>query len=386
MNIDDVKRPSPALVRQLVGEQVSQAPSPHPWPRVAALPISVRPGREPSPPRSRVLFVAVAASFVALLGALVLLGSRDEPDAPSDTPAHPATPAPIPLADVTDVADDQWVVPTEVPGEMEFQYAMRTGDGRRSVRAGTDATPELLTIHLEPAVPAGAAPDFSTVPIEAGFSEVRIGGRQWAVTSDVDGWHARPLAGSPSVVVHGSGSFSADAERLLGSLQVVPTELLPYPPLNPDGPMIEVAEYEFDGERWEFTVDEVNGYYCTRITETSGGASGSCGGALSSGVFASFAGGGGYTVEDGASVIRAEDSGVVRDDVARVEVEFIDGSVVSVEPTNPTDRFEGLRFWVVVADVRIAEGRSADNLTPVREIRAFDAADELLDTQRPVGG
>jgi hypothetical protein len=336
-----------------------------------------------------VLFVAVAASFVALLGALVLLGSRDEPDSPSNSLPSPPSVGPIPLADVTDVTDNQWVVPAEVPGEMEFQYAMRTGDGRRSVRAGTDATPELLTIHLEPAVPAGAAPEFSTVPIEAGFSEVRIGGRRWAVTSDVDGWHARPLAGSPSVVVHGSGSFGADAERLLGSLQVVPTELLPYPPLNPDGPMIEVAAYEFDGGRWVVSVEEANGYFCSRVSHGDGGGGGAgCGGSAApgSGVFASFVGGGGYLYLDGTSAVRAYDWGAVRDDVARVEVEFLDGSVVSVEPTNPTDRFEGLRFWVVAADVHLPEGRSADNLTPVRELRAFDAADELLDTQRPGEG
>lgn len=77
------------------------------------------------------------------------------------------------------------------------------------------------------------------------------------------------------------------------------------------------------------------------------------------------------------------------DDLAPASIaELLDvsvGSVVTVEPVNRTDRFEGLRFRVVVADVDLAEDQPFYSPTPGEEVRAFDAAGELLDTQRPGG-
>lgn len=362
--------PKRASLRRLVGEQIDMAPTAHPWESVAARIGDVEPESNPGKPNGthRWLRVGVAASVVALFVALVVVGARSEPDALSDASVTGQT-GPVALALVEEIGPDDWVVPKERPGEVEFQYAMRS-DEQRSVWLGTDGQPERFVIHigLDQQSAASAA-------------EVMTGSQVWHVTDDVGGWRAVRATGTP-VTVHGPGRFQVDGESILASLHVVATGALPFAPLDFDGPMTEVAVFDLDGDRYRLSVSEANGYFCTKVLSSAGGGGG-CGGPLTQGVFASFAGGGGYSHEFGSRSITAEDSGIVSNDVDRVEVEFIDGTVVSVPATNDTGRFEEYRFWIAVADVQLPDGQSAEDVVPVRELRAFDASGALLDTARP---
>jgi hypothetical protein len=69
-------------------------------------------------------------------------------------------------------------------------------------------------------------------------------------------------------------------------------------------------------------------------------------------------------------------------DVARIEVEFINGATASVAPQNTSDQFPDVLFWAVGAVVELEPGQDPDALNQVFvEIRADDGDGALLDTR-----
>lgn len=362
-----------AAVRQVVGDQVGAAPPPKPWAEVVSAACGVDAKRSGAAGfrRPRVVAVAAAACLVALVAGLVVVsrdGSTDRSAAPDD--ALPVTQ--VPLSQVDSLGPGDWVVPSAAPDEVDFLWATVRANSN-VVAMGDDPNRPSYVFEVTFPISRSTGP---TVPI--------VSETEWVMTALEIGWRTRRGVGPALVAVNGPGGFDDAAEALLDGLVVVSAEGLPQPPVDPDGPMTEVASFDIDGVVYTYSVVGTPAYACVRVDEAGLGASGYCGPFTAEGdVFASFTGGGGYTYTEDSDVIRATADGAVRSDVARVEVEFIDGTTVSVEPMNTSDVFPELRFWVVVADVNVPDLRSFENLTPVAEQRAFDADDTLLNRARP---
>ena len=91
---------------------------------------------------------------------------------------------------------------------------------------------------------------------------------------------------------------------------------------------------------------------------------------------------GGYSHADGSSEIEVINAGVAIPTVERVEVEFIDGTVVEATPTDLSGAFD-VEFWIVGATITLDDPDQAWSIvSTVTEIRAFDADGIQIATTR----
>lgn len=377
MTIDDQARePASDVLRRLVTEQVESRPPAPEWSTLGGVSKPDRRRRRP------VVGVAVAASIAGLIVGLIVLDGR-RPDAERSVATAHIDPAPEVaqrvLADVEQVAPDAFVVPAERPGSVEFQYAIRTpgpedGMTTRTVRAGNEQNPEALVVHVD----VGDRPPAFADPVD-------VGGREWLVSDGPGGWSAFTTVGESDISVYGSGRFFDEERSVLAELRVLPATSLQHPPLDPTASMIEVASSGSGGERGALQVQISNGYVCSR-TMFSSGSSGSCGSRLverAVSVFAEPPSGGNYDWVEGADVVAAAVSGIVYAEVASVDVEFTDGTTMSVAPVDESGTFDELRFWVLSAEVGVEPALAAAGADVVREVRAYDRDGELLEIARP---
>ncbi len=152
---------------------------------------------------------------------------------------------------------------------------------------------------------------------------------------------------------------------------MVPTERLPFPPLGDRAVGVEVASFDLDGVIQSFVVQESNGYWCTWIVSGPAGESGGCGATIDTSAALTIEAG--YSmVAEGADTAEVVSAGTVSAESARVEVEFGDGIVVEVIPTDFSGRFDH-KFWIAGSSVAV-DGRSVT-------VRSYAANGELLGTQ-----
>lgn len=326
---------------------------------------------------------AAAATMIGLVAGLVLIAGRDTGDEPA--PATVPTPKGPSLGDVDDVGAGAWVYPSVLPAGVEYAYPSRDpgSSTSRSISFVDAANSLIYVVTVDP----------------AGWDQARTGdvtaeelaGHPWQIRSVDDVWFATRHLDSTTVRLSTPVEFDDDARAFIEGLVVIDEADLPTPALDFDGDFVEVARYDgADGIAAAVRVSESNGYFCVKTYDGfGGGGGGGCVFSLSSGEVLS-----GVSIATGPTRegdgVRVDVASLARADVARVEVEFVDGAVVSTAPTDLSGRFD-VGFWIVAADVDVDVdvGLSEPHPppggidTPVAEIRAFDSTGAILDTYDP---
>jgi len=370
-------------IRQLVGEQVSNAPSTPNWDE-----ISHRSGpQKPDERRGRVLVGAVTVGLVALLvvGVAVIARSTSSTESINDgsresTEGTGVGSVPVLLSDTDALSSGDWVFPSWLPAGIEYQYALTDPFGKMAWFGSVEDSDQLM---MTTGFGAG----------ESGGEPVEIAGFEWSIISD-DGfgrWSATRQLGS-TVVTIGSSEVTGDSGiRLIEGLTIVPEDALPSPPLGCANQAVDVAEFGLYGagvaetnlgdRTFTFAVEESNGYLCSIVGSDSGGGSSCCERFDPDDQMTLVGGGVGSLVDDPTVVL--DSAGIVSLDVVRVEVDFINDVTVTVEPTDLSGTFDDSRFWVAAVEVELEPGRSADNIhSPILEVRGYDAEGVLLVTRR----
>lgn len=368
-------------VRDALGDMLGRAaPAP-----IDPPPSVVSAVRTADVPRHRLPISTIAAAGIALagLGGLVALAGRGDDETPAvvpvTTPPTTVPSGPRPLSEVDTLAPTDWVITTAIPEGYEYQYAIRrfrfgrSGDtevASRQIRYGepvADGTGAVLQITIDDP-PDGAA------------ETITIAGTDWQINRPgLRYWNATREIGETTITVSGRGEID---EAALAGLQVVDEDDLPFEPLGDPDDAVVVAQTEFAGETFSVEIERSGSYQCEYVSSESG-MSGGCGGRVDPGAVITASGG---TANDPGSrpgTVDAVQSGSVTADAAIVEVEFADGTVVRVEPTDLSGTFEE-RFWIAGATI----SNESQTILPVSEetlaaVRAFDAAGNLLGTAVP---
>jgi hypothetical protein len=336
--------------------------------------------------RRRWWAVSAAASVFALVVGLVLIAGRDTADDAISSTAP--TLKGRSLGDVDGIETDEWVYPSVVPDGVEYAYPSRdvVPHPARSIRfvSESDLVGYVVTVHPGEADLSLDGPSSEPVEVESHTTE-ELDGRVWEIVTIEDVWLATRHLDSTSVRVSGPAEFDGSARTFIEGLVVISEADLPSPPLGFDGEFVEVARYDSgDGLAAAVRVTESNSYFCMKIYDGfGGGGGGGCGksvpsGGVLSGINASTG------PASGREGVRIDAGGIARADVARIEVEFVDGTVVTTTPTDLSEQFD-VGFWVVAA-ISAIDNRKPDPPwsgvnTLLAEVRAYDAAGDLLDTQ-----
>ncbi len=294
-------------------------------------------------------------------------GNATQPDVPDGGAVLPR-----PLAAVDSLADDEWVIPTRLPDGIEFQYAADTDSGpdrSQTVLYGIGSSQVdqlILNASDQGPVPAGDVLD--------------VDGTEWTVSGDAGPRLAARRVGEVIVTVRGLGSTDDDAIGVLAGLVVVNDAGLPEPPIVFGESMTEVGVFAFDAREFTVKADGSNGWFCTGLFSGSGWGGGCASFFDPAGHIDAFQSGGSeYT--DGANEVLTNTSGLASLVTARVEVQWIDGTVTMVEPQNTSDRFTDVRFWATGMTIALEPAQVPDSLgESVVEVRAPDG-DLVPDTR-----
>lgn len=325
-----------------------------------------------------------AAAAVALLAAGVIgvmqIGGGNPDDLRDDgTATQPDVPdgdavLPRPLDAVDSLADDEWVIPTLLPDGFEFQYAAETStrsERSQMVLYGVGASQGnqlILSASEQQSAMAGKA--------------LVVDGIEWTISTEPGPRLASRRIGDAAIAIGGLSSIDDDVKDVLAGLVVVTDAGLPEPPIVFNDAMTEVGTFEADGRELTVTADGSNGWFCTALVAGSGWGGGCASFFDPAGHLAEYHSGGSESV-DGASEMLTNVSGFSSVETDRVEVEWIDGTVTSVEPRNTSDRFPDVRFWATGTTIGLAPGRSPDSMNEtVVEVRAYDVEGVLLATSR----
>ncbi len=276
------------------------------------------------------------------------------------------------LSEVDAIAAGEWLWPTVLPDDFDFQYANRNNNPSgdlKSVQFGA-------TGSLAGQFGLWVGPD---APSDDGRT-VEVAGRDWTITSSAGQARGTTAVGDRYVDIGGPVSETA-LIAVIDGLALVSEAQLPSTPLSYEDVMTDVGEFDINGEQVVMSVDESNGWFCTGTRSSTDGG----GGCVTyfdpaqtiSRYHASSVG-----LIESTSQLQMSTRGMASTDVARIDVEFINGATSSVVPQNTSGQFPGVRFWTVGAVVDVEPGQDPDAVNVVFvEIRAYDANGTLLATR-----
>lgn len=318
--------------------------------------------------------VAAGVMLVGLVGVLIgVVANRDRPSGTADDPA--SITAPMALAQSESLSSSEWVVATVLPDGVEYLFPLAgEGGASKTVWYGTrrtDGSSEQFRVSAGLQEPLGTG------------ESVDIDGDTWTVSqSGTGGWNAARPVGADVVSVSGPGSFDDTARAVLAGLVVIPESALPSEPLGPRERAIEVVTTEFGGLRHSLAVQESNGFACTWVSATDGSSSGGCGSFIDPSALLEITGGFSSQVED-SEMIEVASGGTVTKGATRVDVEFVDGTIVSATPSDLSGE-QDQNFWIVVANVGpdTRTGRVPTEQA-VKEARAYGADGRLIAAATP---
>lgn len=367
-------------VRDAIGDMLGRAaPAPSEPPASVIAAARTVDLRRPRPAIGTIAAVGVA---LAGLGGLFALAGREANEAPAAVPVTtpPTTVAsgPLPLSEVDTLGPTDWVITTAIPEGYEYLYAMRspsfgggdTGPTSRHIAYGetaADGTGTELVIWID-SPPDGAAETVTIAGIDWQIN--RSGLRRWNATRDI---------GGTAVTVSGQGDVDEEA---LAGLAVVDEADLPFEPLGDPDDAVVVAQTEFAGEMFRFEIERSGQHQCEWVSSETG-SGGGCGGRVDPDAVITIDGGAGSDPGRRPGTVDAVRSGSVTAAADIVEVEFADGTVVRVEPTDLSGLFRE-RFWIAGATIsNQSRSRVPVSEETVAAARAYDADGELLGTAVP---
>ncbi len=331
--------------------------------------------------RPRLLLVAAASALVAGTAGLVWVqNTRSEPTSTTQQPTSPpadqslpaVSPPAVSLSAVGEIATDQWLWPTAVPNGYEFQFADRNNHPTGDLQWINFGTKGSLTGQLSLLV----GPDD---PSSDKGKLVEMAGRNWTVTTSPGRARGTAAIGDRFVDVGGPVS-ETELLTIIDGLTLVAETQLPAAPLTYRNIMTDVGEFDVNGEQATMSVDESNGWYCT-ATRTAGVGGGGCATYFDPTMTISRYHSASFGVAESTSQLQMSTQGMASTDVARIDVEFINGVTSSVVPQNTSDRFPDVLFWTVGAIAALEPGQDPDAVNEVLvEIRAYSADGTLLAT------
>lgn len=317
--------------------------------------------------------VSARATRIAPFAVVLVLGALSSCRSDATSPSSRANGAEVgtPLFEAAEIGPGDWVVPTQEPDGIQIESTMSLMGKDTVLAIGEGSDIVRVSFGL-------------VAPVVFAGTDVDLDGVSWVVSEGPQMWEASTTTASTPIHVMGAGAFDSLAEDRLRGLVVVPTEELPFPPLESKGPsMVAVVSVEFADQTYELRAREENGYLCLRIepvdTAVCGDRidEGSSGGALVAGPGLID-----FQPEVGDTVVRVFNAGAVSDDVVRLDVELVDGSRMQTELSDPSEELSGLRFWLAVADLELAAPYADETpaIDPIVEWRAFDQGGRLIGT------
>jgi hypothetical protein len=313
--------------------------------------------------RPWVTAAAVALVVAGVVGLVAMVQGRSRPDDALSNPPPTTIAAVRQFAHVDRLESSDWVTAAAPPVGTEFLLARRDDEIRIVAYgpAGGD-DPELRLII-----------EVNRPPSQASGRTITVAGTVWSVNvAESDGWNVSRQLGDSYVQVRGIGEID---EAVLESLLVVDDAGLPLDPLGVQADARIVARTQLDDHQYTYAVQESGRYRCGWLTTTADGGGHACGPIPVNAVL----------VIEGTQSLdtdRLDHSvavawGSATQDVAKVEVEFIDGSIAAVEPTELDATF-GKRYWIVALDTAIPVTAQA-----VAVVRAYNANGALVATEEP---
>ena len=354
--------------------------------------------RPQKPGHQRIRQLGLVAAAIAVIGAgvvvLTVLAPRQQqvnaPTAPSTVTApepaatEPSTPTtaaattvadPIPattdLPDLNttsavnpaDVGTEQWLLPSWLPDGYTLAAAWDGAGGGKTVRYINGAGDNI----------------YLSVSVSAGLPDV-----DWTRVQDGTGFDATARNSSIDARISADRIDAAGFQQLLDGARAGTAAELPGVASMPTGFADDdvVATYVQGDITHQLHADGATGYYC--IKWPGGGV---CPYTLLPGRMMTDNGGGAGGGVVGSTTTTAMAMGIVDPAVARIEVEFVDGQRISVQPTDLTGLY-GNRFWLVVTTVEL-DAPLEMGASPggnVRVVTAFDSEGNILATDDATPG
>lgn len=321
---------------------------------------------------------AAAAMLVVVgIGGLVLTTSTtdEEPASTSPLKSEQSTPVaadPTNLATVTQIAMDEWLIPSNPPADTGFLFAdLAQPAGSRTVRYGYEDGTTTLTITID-----------TQLLDEVTGTTLNVDGVDWNLTKQPESWDATRRVGDSVVRVSSSSLDSAEREGVLADLHLVETADLPLEPLDLD--MVQndgrdVASFTISNETLTMRVTSQNNHYCVQ-RYIGAAAAGGCGDRLDPATDLASGLQQGSATSDDAQALILEAAGIVAPDVTRIEVDFINGETVTTTPTDHSGTFAA-RFWIAGARMELDGNQNLSVPYAISEVRGFDSDGNLLYTQ-----
>jgi len=323
--------------------------------------------------------LGAAAAVVMLVGGLAIAQLPQTDPAPAEQPLSPPAPATDepaatvppaiasarPLVSLEHFVSSDWVVAFTPPPGTELVLARRDVAGPDEIRtvsygpASGDDQSLTLIIEIDPP------------PSPATGQTITIAGTEWSINiAESDGWNVSRRVGDHHIEVQGPGQIDVD---MLASLLVVDETDLPLAPLGLQADARVVARTQFEDQTYSYAVQESGRYRCGWITSTGDGGGHRCRAVPSDAL-----------VTDGTQSIPAQPGRVVAvawgtaaQDIATVEIELADGTIITAEPTDLSDTFDS-RFWIAAASTTTPTSDPA-----VAVVRAYDSGGLLIATEVP---
>lgn len=283
----------------------------------------------------------------------------------------------VPTAGLGPVDGGDWLVLADPPDGYEYEFALRSF-GDQSVSYRVQGSADQLSVWL-------GARELDDGPDRA----VTVDAVTWQIETDPVGWSAMTTAGDRVVVLAGPIALEPDEAVLLRSITVVPEAELPFPPLDHDGPYVEVAT--FDPLGGILSANGANGRYCLVVEDGSPAAtpgSPTCGVPIRppdgppSPIQVAL-----VSAQFGIGRTRVLVGGIVAPTATTVRVEFVDGATIEVPATDDLG-FDD-RFWLAGHEVDLdgLPDFDPEQNSLVRSVRVLDAdGDELAFDREPAVG
>ena len=332
-----------------------------------------------APPRNnrRLLSVAAAVALLAV-GAIAITQvgnveeSSDDGVAVQEDALDRGVLLPVPLSDVDEIADDEWVIATSLPEDYEFQYASDNADGSglsQLVKYGVGPS-QVEEISLRRS-------EDGSIPSGEPFD---VDGTEWTVEASPESRLAARRIGDDVLTVGGFSGTDEELRAMLSDLVVVTEPGLPQAPIAYSRTMTEFGSFEFDGRVYSLRADGSNGWYCDGLFDVDGSGGGGCASFFDPADHLQAYHGAAVNSPTGSNEIQASTYGLTSTAASRIDVEWFDGSVTSVAPQNTSDLFPDVLFWATGATFELKGGTF--DAESVVEVRAYDIGGELLATSR----
>jgi hypothetical protein len=370
-------------IRRSVDARITQASPPPTWSDVVEhqqLPRTTE-ARDPN----RWLLVAAASAIVAVgVGGLVVL-ERNEPTPPAaspvaqvannglvDTELIVSDPA-RPLEATDQLGPGEWVVPTRMVDGYDLQYSVvNFAAAKVSYFGQSTETDDQIAV----AVLDAAALD----PMASAERSLNVMGTDWGIEASNGYWSASRPLGPTYLTVSGPGLDDPTGTELLESLRVVDLDNTTLDLLSPRPGGALVAQYEEDGATTTLSIEQAGNWYCSTVDAGDANLAVGCATPFVAGQIISDNLARGFTHPNDNGTTIAYAAGIVSTDVARVDIEFIDGSVVSVSPMNlSADRANS--YFVVRAELPGVDAPASDRTESlIVQISALDDTGTVIAT------